>query len=436
LWLNAIGTCPKIIVHFPDGDERKKEWSDWFNGPYAKRCDGIGDRHLGDQARIAFSSMVREGDILCYFDSAGVIPNAAGSLWYWEADQMPSIAPKDFGKNSKEIAGKLGYSGKIKQHHGIVTDEWGRAIGYIVTKDKALRGKATVKYSETTILPAASCKLLYNPWRINQRRGTSDYLEIANVWQDLERFSESLIQRSILQSYMAIKIKREGGAIAGRDNAFDSEDAAGVPTVESDNVANGTSYRNYEKLSMNAIEYMEEGEDAEAMQLSGDLPDAEQLIDFLQGGSGWAQGLSAMYATGKADASYSASMAESNMTWALFEWWQKKIERDYFDWVAEHSFRWAVKASRISAANEADWLDNYSWHNWPKRRAINPAQEATARKTDLEIGAIDYEDIHGPYWPDKLENLGTQIKWSRDHGLFVPLFQPQPSTGGQDNGDE
>lgn len=426
LWLNVIGRGPKIITHIGDEDQRK-EWSRWFNTTWARRSSGLTDRHLADQAKMVLSSVVRDGDILCYFDSKGIIPRARGTLWYWETDQIVNLRDIDFKKNRTAIAKRVGVPEKtISQEHGIVKDEWGRALAYIVTRSNRLRGKSTAKWDEVTVLPADDCKLIYNPWRINQRRGTSSYLEIVNTWQDLERFSESLLQRAITQSFMALKVKKEGGAIAGRDQ-IDSSDEGSIPDLTDD--ATATNYTNYEKLAMNAIEYLDDGDDVEAMQMSGDLPDAKAIIDFLQGGAGWANGLSAMYSTGKADASYSASMAESNMTWAMFEWWQKFMERYFFDWVAEKAFRFGMGADKITVAKEIEWLDNYSWHNWPKRRAINPAQEATARKTDLEVGAIDYSDIHGPDWREKLANLGEQIKWSRDHNLFVPIFQPPNQKG-------
>ena len=430
LALNVIGIGPKCIVHLDD-EAQAAEWSDWFNGAFSRRCDGRGTRHLADQAKTVFASVIREGDILAYFDSDGVIPDGEGKLWYWEADQLPEIRKGDWANGAAATVAALldvPVAG-LEQRHGLILDAWDRVIGYVASRKAAERGKTTAKFDEVTILPARDCTLLYNPWRINQKRGVSDAIETANLWQDLERFTESVIQRALVQSFIAIKIKKTDAAVQGRDAATSTENPDGVPDETSAEVSAGTRYKNFEKLSMNAIEYMDPNEDAEPMQLSGDLPDAQGLITYMQGTAGWAQGLSRMYATGKADASYSASMAESNMTWAVFFWWQKWVERYYFDWVAEQAFRWAVRVGKITQAPEAAWLDNYSWHGWPMRLAINPAQEALARKTDLEIAAIDYTEFHGPGWKKKLELLGEQIQWSRDHGLFVPSFQPGTSNG-------
>jgi hypothetical protein len=434
LALNVIGTGPKCIVH-GDDETRAAEWSEWFNGTFSKRCDGRGTRHLADQAKNVFSSVIREGDMLAFFDADGVIPDANGTLWYWEADQLPEIAQGDWRNGARaKVAELLGIPAKgVEQRHGLILDAWDRVQAYVVSRKAAERGKTVAKFNEVTILPAKNCTLLYNPWRINQKRGVSDAIETANLWQDLERFTESILQRALVQSFIAIKIKKKDAAVQGRDAATSSENPDGVPSETSDEVTAGTRYKNFEKLSMNALEYLEPDEDAEAMQLAGDLPDAQGLITYMQGAAGWSQGLSRMYATGKADASYSASMAESNMTWAVFFWWQKWIERYFFDWVAEHAFRWAVKARKITPAPEAAWLDNYSWHGWPQRLAINPAQEANARKTDLEIGAIDYTEFHGPGWKKHLALLGEQIKWSRDHGLFVLPFPPGTTNGSTRN---
>ena len=77
-----------------------------------------------------------------------------------------------------------------------------------------------------------------------------------------------------------------------------------------------------------------------------------------------------------------------------------------------------------------EWMNNFSWRGWPERRAINPMQEAAARKVDLEIGGITYEDIHGPLWRRVLRGLGEQIKWSRDNGFFTNIFKPESPKGG------
>jgi len=425
LGLNTVGTGPKIVVHLGDdeGNKAKAEsWTRWFNGWFAKHSDGRGNRNLADQARIALNAVGREGDILVYFDDVGIIPRAEGTLWYWEADQLPNLAKKSWDDNKTGIADRLGEPGPVAQKDGLIVDEYDRVRGYIAAKAAGVHGKTEMKYDEVTILPADSCALLYNPWRINQRRGVSQTIEVANLYQDLERFAESMIQRSILQSYFAIKIKKTDSVVEARDRAADN-DSGSVP--DETTTETGTRYKNWEKLSMNAIEYMDKDEDAEAMQLSGDLPDAEQLIEFFQGQAGWAQGMSAMYSTGKADASYSAAMAENNLTWALFNWWQKWAERYYYDWVAERAFAWGMATGRIDPVETALWADSYSWHGWPKKRAINPLQEAAARKTDLAIGAATYEDFWGPEWRKKLKLLGEQIQFSRDNGLFVSTFAPK-----------
>lgn len=423
-WLNVVGTCPKVIAHLDD-ETQSEEWSGWFNGWFAKHCDGRGELHLGDQARLTLSSVKRDGDILCYFDSNGAIPNAEGTLWYWEADQLPELPEKDFKTHEKEIRQRLAIpdSTEIKQSDGLITDDYGRAIGYIVSKDRGCYGKYVAKYNDVTLLPFEDSRLLINPWRINQKRGVSDTIEIANLWQDLERFTEALVQRSIVQSYLALEVRKKDGIVEGRGNITSTENPNGTPTIASDDLDGAARYKNFEKLSMNAIEYGSQGDEIISHQLAGDLPDAQQLIDFMLNSGGWSQGLSRMYATGRADASYSASMAESNMTWAMFEWWQKWDERYYFDWVADKAFGWATRTGRVTPAPVSQWMDNYSWHNWPTRRAINPMQEANARKVDLETGAINYENIHGPYWKKVLAKLGEQIKWSRDNGFFSPLFE-------------
>jgi capsid protein len=137
-----------------------------------------------------------------------------------------------------------------------------------------------------------------------------------------------------------------------------------------------------------------------------------------------------MYSTGKADASYSAAMAEANLSDWTFQYWRKWAERYLLDWEFEQAVEWAMRTGAVPNKPMLDIIGNVGWAGWPERGAINPSQEANAKKVRLSIGDLTYEDMIGPDAYDKLAAQGDLLKRLRDAGFFPEQHTFNSASGG------
>jgi hypothetical protein len=427
LWqlsLNVFGTHPKVMWH--SGDEPFDQAAGaWFNREWAPRCDGRGSRHLADLNRLAFASVLREGDALQFFDAAGLID--PGRLFWFEADQLVSLTADTWKEQRRRIADSVGHdeaaSGELVQVEGVIHTQWGRPVAYAVTPAHGMMSapyKPGSRDNRVTILPATTASLVMSPWRLNQLRGVGDVQTIAADATDLHEFRSALLRRAKVQSYLALKVHKRDAAQVGATRG-DVNEGGSTPAITDSALATPQNYRNFEKLSSGAIEYLQPDDDVEAMQLSGDAVDAEELHTWLTVASGWALGMPRLYSTGKADASYSASRAEGNLAEMCFRHYQKWSERYLLDWQAKQAVGWAMDTGKLARVPD---IGQPSWSGWPEMAALDPRAESEAIKTDLSIGRIDYSTLLGPDWREKLDALGEQIKAGRDAGFFSAAFQP------------
>lgn len=412
LAVNVIGWGQKIQLHTLNAgfDERA---GNWFNRIWARTgCDARGECMLSELCWMELQALLREGDILMWFDRAGLIK--AGGIVYFEADQLCEIS--DWGDKKAEVARRLGADpAGIQQAQGVVCDAMGRVLGYVVSP---LYSTIQQPLAAVTILPKADCKLLYSPWRVSQKRGAARLLTIANDMQDLREFRAAVLDRAKTQAALALAFKQQDSATLALGRREDTDQTATGLTGDpaSRELRNHT---NLEKWAKGAVAYMEPGEDVTALNLSGDSPEFDALTQSVQTSAGFGLGLSRLHTTGKADASYSASRAEGNLDEATFERWQVFMERHSLDWKAHKALGWAIDTGQLPAV--AGWT-KYSWTGWPVQRSLNPAQEATAKKTLLANGLSDYSELLGANWRERFDALGEQLAYARQKGIPLEML--------------
>lgn len=418
LWINVVGTGQKLRFHTDNAGWNARAQR-YFNRVWSRECDGRGGRHLADLERMELEAVLTAGDILCWFDRAGVVPDGGGKLYYWEADQLVEI--NKWGDAKREVQDLLGVDA-VEQYQGVLCDNWGRVLGYVVHPGY---GVSVAPRKDCTILPAGDATLLMNPFRPSQRRGTPDLLTIAHDLQDLRELRQAELARKKAQASLALVFKVED-AIHRSIARSDSGDPSSELTMAS--AAESTAYRNYdnlEKWSAGACEYLEPGETVESFQVAGDSADFVGLTEHAGISAGFALGLTRLHSQGKADASYSASRAEQNLDEALFDVWRKWLERYSLDWKSKRAVGWAINTGRLP--DNPDWM-NHSWTGWPRTRALNPQQEASAHETDLRNGLADYSDQLGPDWEEKFVALSEQLDLARELGIPLAML-----TGGSQN---
>ena len=419
--LNVIGTGPKIRFH--TADERWNEvTARWFNRIWAATCDGKtaigarrGRRHLSALTRLELCTVLREGDVLCFFDREGIMGGAGaeGQVHYFEADHIVGI--QKFSAHRGAIEDQLQMPGPAQQSEGVITDQWGRPYGYIVTPEA---GQIEVPYSKATILPHQNATLLHSPWRVNQLRGVAPMLTVAGDLEDIRDFRGSVLMRARQQANLGLIIKCKN-AVRKAISRSDAGETATETAVTDTDAAAYTNYRNVEKWVRGAIAYVNPDDEITPMQLSGDSPEYTALSEDTINRSGYSLGLSRLHAGGKADASYSASMAEHNMGMLTWEHWRKWIERESLDWKAYKAIDWAIATGKRPAV---DGWANFSWQGWPKSRGINPDREAKARATDLATGVTDYAQLLGPDWKKHFDSFSEQLDYARERNIPLALL--------------
>ena len=431
---NAIGTDIKLVL-YPSEDESNKAAARWFNRDWSRDCEARQGWHRNDLNKLILTQFLREGDIVAFFDRGGVIPGGEGKVWLWEPDQIVNLSDQEFKKKRAAITDQLGpfYEGKygitlkdadLSQGDGVILDKWGRTLGYMVHNK---HGMTIAKADDVTILPRGPARLIMQPWRVNTVRGMSELLTIANDTQHVREIREAALMRMKVQSFIVMAIKKADAAQAGLTRSGNDATVAAAGTM-------GDNYENFEKITRGAIEYLGNGEEVQNLSLPGDSVDIETMLKYATASSGMGLGLAKAYALAESASSYSAGMFEGNMTWPTFRAYSKHMERYVLDWEAEEALTWGVERGKIKGLADG-WKDNLGWTGWPERMAINPAAEANAKKTRLSIGDLDWADMLGPDWREKLASLGEQIKAGRDAGFFTPVFEPKPqSNGGQNNG--
>jgi capsid protein len=154
----------------------------------------------------------------------------------------------------------------------------------------------------------------------------------------------------------------------------------------------------------------------------------DNLVEFsrwLHSGAAFAAGLTGLFATGKADASYSAAMAEMILAQTQFRVEFQRLERNFLDWALANWSRRAQYRGEIpqDSALPEDWRRTCVKWQHPAERALNPIDEQHAIAQGLKNLTRNYHEILGPDWKRKLLEAAEEVKFTRDNGIPDPRMQ-------------
>lgn len=418
----AVRTGPKIQVN-ADPEGAGKEATEWFNGPWAKSCDGRDDMHFAEFVALAMMAEKMEGDSLVIFDD---FLNDDGTLLVFSSDQLVEI--EDFEKRSKDM-----FPTAAKCDKGVIIDKIGRVLGYAATSE---HGKERVKLDDPTLLtvaawhplrnPSGSAKLYKRPWRFNQRRGQADSWTIANTQQDIKEMAEAELQSAKLSAQIFAYIESDPAAAPAIERAMA---AAGLPAdqIESilygDGTQTGALAKNYKALEAacgGVVEYLNGGEKANIHTNERPSGNVSSFGEWAQILSGAALGIGRARATGKAEASYTAFKGEENITWETFEVEQKRLERRLVDFIVYKALSWGQAKGRISKL-PAGWESTITV-SWPEQKDVDAYKSAMAIGLMLKNGQMTYSDLHGPNWEKKFRQFGKELAVGREEQLPLSVY--------------
>lgn len=444
LEINVIGTDGgKAVFNFPAGFEKaeaevREAFADW-----ASEAEYFDDASLQDCLRMILRGQLIGGDLVIVFDW-DVTKESTGQIIQFEADCIGNL--RDFEKRFP----------KHTQHQGIIKNANGKTVGAIVSWSQ--RGQteydATDKNGRLAAWPLIrpdGMKWKDSPFiifrglsRPNQIRGNS------RLWSGLT----TVVDVSDLQGY-ELQAAKDGAQKIGTVTQTEEKNEGNLsgeldPDANAAIAAGGAEdYEAAVEAARQAAEDSQEELDLEHIRGAGAIWDVlppgcryelldtkhpnDKLVEFskwLHGGVAFAVGLGNVHASGKADSSYSAAMAEMLLSSVEFTDEFHKLEKGFLDWVMSNWSRMAQARGLIPGDDQLppNWRRTcVSWIR-PERRAINPVDEQNALNSGLKNGTILYRDKLGPDWKTKLAAFAEELDFCRS--MKIPHLALQTVSGG------
>ncbi len=421
--VNVVGSLGKMKLNLPE--DAGKEATDYYNEVWAKDCDFRDAIDWSTQLQNTLASVIREGDMLAVIDDGAIDDN--GKMLTWEADQIAPV--------SDAILKAKGYAGH-EQDNGIIRDKWGRVVAYCAS---GKRGARVIDNAEdVTIWKADQARLVRNPWRLNQGRGTPSILTPSTNFIDLYEILSGELATSKRASKQYAYVSRKD-AVTDWDNPTagpewlpensgrTAEDVAGDGANQETQTAK--NYESLEALTGGLMDYIQPGEEVKFPESSNPNPQLAPFLEAVHGYCGAALGLARAYTILRADSSYTSFRGDMIMTWVTFYWMQKWLERTICDFTGAKVLAWAQRKGHIKTLPEG-WERRMSWA-WPVMPEVDELDAQNAIAQALKNGTTDWAQLLGPDWRSKLRALAEQ----KDEiiQLELPLGFLEMKSGGSAN---
>ena len=415
---NVVGTGPKLRVHLrgemPDDPAVREstsrtltQWASWFNGEWAKDCDYRDDQHWAKHVGYVLSGVIREGDILPWFDGGHI--EDSGKCGFFEADQL---ATPDDPSNLPEPWKSL----NVEQ--GVFFDTWGRVRGYACSRN---HGVMQDKVANLTFIPRGDvARLIKFQLRPGQLRGTPLMLTAAADMQDLYEMRAKELQTAKVGAGVFATVHKEDGGIGDLALKRGWDEAGGVADGATAPAGGQTQYDRLEAFAGGAMEYMSKDEKIDIKDFNRPSVNFRESYDWTLRSAGAAFGLTKTYSSMHTEASYTAFRGDLLIAWASFYVYQKDLERQYCDWIARNALGWGVRNGKIDSGGLTVDQVAYSW-DWTKQPSPDPLKEAMAAETNLRNNLEDYASLLGPDWRKRFDALVEQMKYAKDPARQLPL---------------
>lgn len=401
---------------------------------WAAHCEFFEDGSLNTFLKLALRTQLIGGDVVLVFDDDLVTDS--GQIIAFEPDCIGNIEPKEFDRRFPDYT----------QTQGIIKDANSKTIGVIVSWSQ--RGRSsyalTTKDSHGNERMAAwplvkpdgvawddSLFIIHRSnWRFNQGHGSS------GLWSALA----TLCDLTDIQGYEIQAAKKNAQTIGQVVNTEDDKKESIDPNYNPDvnaPVADGSA----SEAEASEDEAEDDGVDADFAVLKAagcvyDLmpknvrmelfdtkhPNANmpQFISWLQRVAAFTKGLAAFHATGQASASYSATMAEIQLSQKSFDDEWHKLEAGILDWVMARWVAWSKRRGTFPVDESklpAHWMRKCIQWERPRQKALNPVDEQRAWTEGLRNGSVDYTDIDGANWKRRAAQRARQKKVLQNLGL-------------------
>lgn len=396
--VNVVGKIGgKLYANFPAGyEDAAAQVTRWINRIWARHCEFTFGESWNWVLKTCLTSQDSNGNVILIFDDGFLTGGfGSGKIRAFEGDEIANIPDKIF---TKRFPG-------CTQSQGFVYDRHGRWIGAFVSS--AQRGAEEFKVEDGFLFlprdpasfePTENWIALGDMRRFNQGRAISPLTAAINCLVDLHEITASETLAAKTNAQLLGQVLSDATApdpSANMPAGFtDEPEAEALPeTVE-------FSMAELKSIGVH-FDQLPQGMKLELLDTKRPNANMPAYIEFLTGLAGGARGLARVYATLKAQTSYTAFRGEQVMTFPTFEEMQKDLERKVCDPMVRKAIRWGIDHGYITAALPEEWEDMLAF-SWPKMREVSEkdAQEALALKlangvTTLhrELGPGEYDAI-------------------------------------------
>lgn len=441
--INVVGTVGGK-ASFVLEDQAKAARLQRAFGRYCRSCEYFD--------RLPLSVVLKKA-MLCYLmcgDIVLMVDRFSKKLVSFEPDCINSVSDADFAKF---------WPSGWTQRQGRVYNEGGQFCGVICSHSQ--RGKSVFDvYDKNGRLAVFFLRcdpngspldedwvILRNVYRLNQGRGTPQIGSALGSILDLEDVTKYEVQAAKHNAQTIGQIYQTGtdGSVTLADGLdpndvptdWNEADEEAVREAVADAQSGGENFT-FDEIRGAGVIFNKMPSNAKMELLDTKHPNQNmpEFIRWLAGRSAASLGLGSVYATMKADASYTAFRGEQVMSWPAFEEMQKQLEGVVCDWVLA---RWAEWAPEVADENPGEgWTDGVTWQ-WPKMREVDQVNEQTAIEKKLKNFTGSFREVYGPQWRERLGEIAEELAEFRRLGLPHPSMTTvsgaqiaQPGKGGND----
>lgn len=436
---NVIG-CEggKAIFSFPQGYEAAQKKIHTAFANWAQEAEYFDDLDLQSLLKIVLRTFFVGGDMVVVYDFR-VTSGDTGQILLFEPDCIGNINEAQFKKAFPNCT----------QHQGIIKDKNGKTIGAIVSFSQRSQTEFDLFNADgtraawTLTKPAGQrwtdCRfaLLRNFVRINQIRGVSP------LWSGLATISDGAdlqgyeVQASKRNSQVIGQVLQDATADTGEGELaaeLDPDAVAPLPVDENEDAATPLEAEiEQQRLDLDDLtgkagliwDLMPPGVRAEIFKCEHPNDNLIEFSRWLHTGAAYAAGLTSLFATGKADSSYSAAMAEMILAQTQFRVEFHRLECGFLDWALANWSRRAQARGEIPQDFELpeDWRRTCVKWQHPQERALNPVDEQTAVAQGLKNLTKNYAELLGPDWKAKLAQTAEEVAYCKELGIPDPRLQ-------------
>lgn len=441
LRVNTVG-CEggKLYASFPkEYRDAAEEVMHYFNKVWSLKAEFTFRKNFNWILKTALTAQDVGGNAVLVFDD-GILTggNGTGRVRGFEADEIAEIPQSEFEKRFPK-----GWT----QSRGFIYNQCGMFCGLFASTSQ--RGKAvfdpsagfvTLRLDPFDDEATPNFILLGDMRRFNQGRAVSPLVSALTALVDLHETVASEAQAAKLNAQMVGQIlESETAEAEDEEPGFSDREVEDATQALPDTV----KFTTKELKAIGAhFDKLPPGLKIELLDTKRPNLNIIAYVEHVTGVIGATRGLARVYATLKAQTSYTAFRGEQAISEQSFRESRKDMERNVCDPIARLVIARAVRLGIIKASLPEHWGEMLAW-NWPKMIEVNEKDAQSALKLKLENGVTSLTRELGPGEMERILDERKREKELFDEaGLIYPgtvtasgQIVGEEDDGGEDDGE-